>query len=78
MRNINVLIAGSTGYMGIQLIKLLLKHKKVKIKYLCGNSSIGKDISYYDKSITRKLPKIIKFNKNLLKKVFMLCQNIKK
>ncbi len=69
MRNINVLIAGSTGYMGIQLIKLLLKHKKVKIKYLCGNSSIGKDISYYDKSITRKLPKIIKFNKNLLKKV---------
>ena len=69
MRNINVLIAGSTGYMGIQLIKLLLKHKKVKIKYLCGNSSIGMDISYYDKSITRKLPKIIKFNKNLLKKV---------
>ena len=69
MRNINVLIAGSTGYMGIQLIKLLLKHKKVKIKYLCGNSSIGKDISYYDKSIKRKLPKIIKFNKNLLKKV---------
>ena len=69
MRNLNALIAGSTGYIGIQLIKLLLKHKKVKIKYLCGNSSIGKDISYYDKSITRKLPKIIKFNKNFLKKV---------
>ena len=69
MRNKNVLIAGSTGYIGIQLIKLLLKHKKVKIKYLCGNSSIGKDISYYDKSIKRKLIKKIKFNKNLLKKV---------
>ena len=27
MRKLNVLIAGSTGYIGIQLIKLLVKHK---------------------------------------------------
>ncbi len=70
MPKINVLIAGSTGYIGIQLIKLLVKHKNVKIKYLCGNSSVGKNVSYFDKSlINKRLPKIQKFNKNLLKNV---------
>ena len=70
MRKLNVLVAGSTGYIGIQLIKLLIKHKYIFIKYLCGNSSVGKKIYKYDKSLTSsKLPKIIKFNKNLLKDV---------
>ena len=50
MPKLNVLVAGSTGYIGIQLIKLLNKHKYVKIKYLCGNTSVGKKISYYDKN----------------------------
>ena len=49
MRKLNVLIAGSTGYIGIQLIKLLTNHKNISIKYLCGNSSVGKKISSYDK-----------------------------
>ena len=70
MLKLNALIAGSTGYIGIQLIKLLIKHKNVKIKYLCGNSSVGKNISSYDKSISnKKLPKICKFNKKYLKEV---------
>ena len=70
MPKLNVLIAGSTGYIGIQLIKLLLKHKNINISYLCGNSSIGKKISFYDKSLSKKkLPKIVKFNKKYLKKV---------
>ena len=69
MPKLNVLIAGSTGYIGIQLIKILCKHKNVNIKYLCGSSSVGKRISYFDKSLTnKKLPKIVKFNKNFLKK----------
>ena len=42
MLKLNALIAGSTGYIGVQLIKLLNKHKYINIKYLCGNSSIGK------------------------------------
>ncbi len=42
MPKLNVLVAGSTGYVGIQLIKLLSKHNNVFIKYLCGNKSIGK------------------------------------
>jgi len=70
MPKLNVLVAGSTGYIGVQLIKLLVKHKYIKIKYLCGNSSVGKKISNYDKSISlKKLPKIVKFNKKYLKEV---------
>ncbi len=70
MSKINVLVAGSTGYIGIQLTKILANHKKINIKYLCGNSSIGKNISYFDKSLTKyKLPKIIRFNKKLLNNI---------
>ena len=69
MSKINVLIAGSNGYIGVQLIKILYKHKKVKIKYLCGNTSVGKKITFYDKTLSSKLPKIIKFKKELLQNV---------
>ncbi len=70
MPKLNALVAGSTGYIGIQLIKLLLKHKFINIIYLCGNSSVGKRISVYDKSLkSKKLPKIVKFNKAYLKHV---------
>ena len=70
MPKLNVLVSGSTGYIGIQLVKLLVKHKYVKIKYLCGNSSVGKKISYFDKSLTsKKLPTIVKFNKRYLNEI---------
>ena len=57
MQKVNVLVAGSTGYIGIQLIKLLVKHKFIKIKYLCGNSSVGKNISNYDINLKKNLKK---------------------
>ena len=67
MHKLNVLIAGSTGFIGIQLIKLLVKHKRINIKYLCGNTSVGKKISFFDQTLkSKKLPRIIKFKKNLL------------
>ena len=70
MPKLNVLIAGSNGYIGIQLIKLLIKHNSVNIKYLCGNSSVGKKISFYEKSLSKiNLPKISKFKKSYLEKV---------
>ena len=70
MLKLNALVAGSTGYIGSQLIKILVKHKYINIKYLCGNSSVGKKISFFEKSLSnKKLPKIIKFNKKLLKDV---------
>ena len=64
MSKLNVLVAGSTGYIGVQLIKLLINHKNIKIKYLCGNSSVGKKISHYDKTIKKKLPRISKLDKS--------------
>ena len=57
-------IAGATGYTGLQLIKIPLKHPKVKISYLCAQKSIGKPISFFDNTIReKKLPKISKINK---------------
>ena len=53
MSKLNALIAGSTGYIGIQLIKLLIKHPNINIKYLCGNTSKGKSIVTFDKSIKK-------------------------
>tara|TARA_Y100000590_G_C14903291_1_gene707222 strand:+ start:72 stop:470 length:399 start_codon:yes stop_codon:yes gene_type:complete len=70
MSKLNVLIAGSTGYIGIQLVKLLISHPNVNIKFLCGNSSVGKNISFFDKKLkNKKLPKITKFKKEFLKKI---------
>ena len=69
MSKLNALIAGSTGYIGIQLIKLLIKHPNINIKYLCGNTSKGKSIDTFDKSIKKNLPRIIKFSNKLLKNV---------
>ena len=70
MSKLNVLVCGSTGYIGIELVKILARHKKIYIKYLCGNSSVGKNISFYDKSLSKnKLPIIRKFQRKLLKDV---------
>ena len=70
MSKLNVLVCGSTGYIGIELVKILARHKKIHIKYLCGNSSVGKNISFYDKSLSKKkLPIIRKFQRKLLKEV---------
>ena len=70
MYKLNALVAGSTGYIGVQLVKLLVKHKNINIKYLCGDSSVGKKVSNYEKSlIKKKLPKIVKFKKEYLKKI---------
>ena len=77
MDKLNVLIAGSTGYIGTQLVKLLCKHKNVKIKYLCGNTSVGKNISSYDKNLKKyKLPKIIKINYKLFKDVDVIFTSL--
>ena len=73
MLKLNALIAGSTGYIGVQLIKLLIRHKNVNIKYLCGNSSVGKKISSFDNTLsTKNLPKICKFNKKFLENVDLI------
>ena len=46
---VNVAIAGATGYIGLELIKLISTHPMVKIKYICAQRSVGKSILNFDK-----------------------------
>ena len=61
--SLNIAVAGATGYIGLELIKILIKHPKAKIKYVCATKSIGKSINFFDKTIKKKLPKITKIDK---------------
>ena len=74
MKNsLNIAIAGATGYIGIQLVKILSNHPKVNILYLFANKSVGKSIYDFDKTIKKKnLPKISRINKVKLKKNYLL------
>ena len=75
---INIAVIGATGYTGLDLILLLSKHPKVKIKYLCATKNIGKKISLFDKRIKKKLPKIStvsKLNWKELDLVFLSLPN---
>ena len=70
MKKINVIVVGCTGYIGIELIKILIKHKYVSIINICGNSSVGKDLSSYDRTLKRyKLPRIKKFSSKMLNEI---------
>ena len=71
--SLNIVVAGATGYIGLELVKILSKHPKVKILYLCATKSIGKPIQFFDKSIIkRNLPKISKIEKINWKNVNVL------
>ena len=54
---INIAVIGATGYTGLDLILLLSKHPKVKIKYLCATKKLGKKITFFDKRIKKKITK---------------------
>ena len=69
---INVVIAGATGFVGLDLVNLLTKHPKVKIINLCAKKNIGKNINTFDKRIKKKLPKISKITKVNWKKIDLL------
>ena len=59
LNKIKITVIGATGYTGLDLIYLLTKHPKVKIVSLCARKNLGKDISFFDKRIKKKLPKLI-------------------
>ena len=52
--SLNIAIAGATGYVGLELIKILSKHPKAKILYLCAKKSVGKSIYIFDKRLNKK------------------------
>ncbi len=77
-KKINIAIIGATGFTGLDLVFLLSKHPKAKILNLCATKSFGKDISYFDKRIKKKLPKISsisKINWNKINLVFLSMPN---
>ena len=71
-KKINIVVAGATGYVGLDLVFLLSKHPKVNITYLCAQKNLGKNIQYFDKRIKKKLPKICKFKDSYCKKVDLI------
>lgn len=62
-KNINAVVAGATGYVGLDLVYYLSKHPKVKISHLCAQKNLGKNINYFDKRIKKELPKISNLKK---------------
>ena len=46
--SLNIVIAGATGYVGLELTKILSKHPKSNILYLCATKSIGNSIQIFD------------------------------
>ncbi len=61
-KKLKIAIIGATGYTGLELVFLLTKHSNVKILNLCATKNIGKKISFFDKRIKKKLPKISRVN----------------
>ena len=62
--SLNVIVAGATGYIGIELVKILSSHPRVKIKYICAQKFIGKSLSNFDPFFKKKnLPKISNLKK---------------
>ena len=69
---LNIVVAGATGYVGLDLVYYLSKHPRVNISHLCAQKNLGKSIMFFDKRINKKLPKISNLNKVNWKKVDLL------
>ena len=63
IKKINIVIAGATGFVGLDLVKILSKHPNVNITNLCATKNLGKNIQFFDKRIKKKLPKITNLKK---------------
>ncbi len=69
---INVVVAGATGFVGLDLVYLLSRHPNVKLTNLCATKNIGKNINFFDKRIKKKIPKISNLRKVNWNKVDLL------
>ena len=57
--SINVVIAGATGYVGLDLVYLLSKHPNINIINLCAQKNVGKQINIFDNRIKKKQDRLI-------------------
>jgi len=71
-KKINAVVAGATGYVGLDLVYYLSSHPKVDISYLCAQKKLGKTINFFDQRIKKKLPKISNLSKVNWSKVDLL------
>ena len=62
-KKINIAVIGATGYTGLDLVFLLSKHPNANIINLCATKNLGRNISFFDQRIKKKLPKISSINK---------------
>ena len=70
-KNINIVVAGATGYVGLDLVYILSRHPNTKIINLCAQRSIGKSINTYDKRLKKNLPKISKISSVNWKNIYL-------
>ena len=73
---IKVAVAGATGYVGLDLVKILSSHPKVDILYLCAQKKLGKKIQFFDKRIKKKLPKLTNLQSVEWKKLDVLFTSL--
>ena len=62
-KKINAVIIGASGYTGVELIRILLTHKNVEIKYLVAESNAGLSAcEVYSHLSTFALPSLVKLS----------------
>ena len=78
MDKVKIAILGATGFTGLDLVLYLSKHPRAEIMYLCASKNLGKSINFFDKRLSKKLPKITsikKINWSKLDLVFLSLPN---
>ena len=63
VNKINIAVIGATGYTGLDLVYMLSRHPKINILHLCATKNLGKNLSFFDSRIKKKLPKISSIKK---------------
>ena len=55
VNKINIAVIGATGYTGLDLVYMLSRHPKINILHLCATKNLGKNLSFFDSRIKKKI-----------------------
>ena len=58
INKINIAVIGATGYTGLDLVLMLSKHPKIKIKNLCATKNLGKKLNFLIKELKKNYLKL--------------------